>query len=116
MYALERASADEAARIEEHLLICEACQQSLVDVESYVGLLRRGLVATEGLLEMHSTPGGVVVVRAYREGMSWVARISGGELDVGLPATTRAAAVRAARARFRELFPQHECKASCRVL
>lgn len=114
-YLLGRTAADPTARIEEHLLICEACRQALLDVEAYVTMLRRGLVETEGVIETHATPGGIVVLRAYPETSGWVARVSGLELDVGRSAETQKTAVELAQAAFSELFPGHECGASCRT-
>jgi anti-sigma factor ChrR (cupin superfamily) len=40
-YSMEVMSTTQAVEIEEHLLICESCQEGLMDMDAYVEAIRR---------------------------------------------------------------------------
>jgi len=46
-YSIGRVSEEEAARVEEHLLVCESCRQSLDEIDAYVTAMSRA--TTESL-------------------------------------------------------------------
>jgi len=43
LYAMGRLSAEQAGRVEEHLLICARCRSRLVRIEEIVRLIRHAL-------------------------------------------------------------------------
>jgi hypothetical protein len=47
-YAFERLSLDEAANFEEHLLICEKCQDTLADTDEYIQVMKAATAANAG--------------------------------------------------------------------
>jgi hypothetical protein len=47
-YAFERLSLDEAANFEEHLLICEECQETLANTDEYIGVMKAATAAYAG--------------------------------------------------------------------
>jgi hypothetical protein len=40
-YSMQMGDAQEAARFEEHLLICETCQERLMEMDSYIASMRQ---------------------------------------------------------------------------
>jgi anti-sigma factor RsiW len=51
LYALKLLNDDDAASLEEHLLICELCRSSLIEVDREIAVLRKTLSEFE--LEQH---------------------------------------------------------------
>ena len=47
-YAFERLSLDEAANFEEHLLICEECQETLATTDEYIHVMKAATAAYAG--------------------------------------------------------------------
>jgi hypothetical protein len=58
-YAFERLSADDAAVFEEHLLICEECQDTLARTDDYILVMKAATAAYIGGHSRPSAPGGV---------------------------------------------------------
>lgn len=63
-YAFERLSLDEAAHFEEHLLICEECQETLAQTDEYIQVMKAATAAYAG--------GGATAPMARRgQGLRW---------------------------------------------
>jgi len=45
LYSLDRLSADELVAVEEHLLVCRACQDRLKETDDFVRVMRAALVS-----------------------------------------------------------------------
>lgn len=63
-YAFERLSLDEAANFEEHLLICEECQETLAKTDEYIYVMKAATAAYAGGRATSPTPG-------WRQGLRW---------------------------------------------
>jgi hypothetical protein len=62
-YAFDRLAGDDAADFEEHLLICEECQETLARTDEYIQVMK---VATAAYIAGHAkTP------RSRRKGLHW---------------------------------------------
>jgi len=62
LYSLNRLEEPDLARLEEHLLVCEACQKRLEDIDEFVGAMRVALKEIEAR-EAHEP--------AQRRGLAW---------------------------------------------
>jgi anti-sigma factor RsiW len=48
LYALGRLNEDDAAPLEEHLLICHSCQDRLADIDEYIRTVRAAAPKLDG--------------------------------------------------------------------
>src|SRR5829696_5307635 len=94
LYVPGRASAEEAAEIEAHLLRCEMCGDRLNDTALYFATVRGALIQVRGILAVHATEDGLVCLSARKHGKKWVARIRGAGVDAGRKLATEKAASR----------------------
>lgn len=98
-YSLGRLDRVEEERLENHLLICQACQTRLSDVEPYnfVHYLKRPFYSRITIL---------------KDG-KFFARHWGHKLDGGREFRTLSGAKRYLSRSFSEMFPEHRCNARC---
>lgn len=113
-YALGRLRGAAVARLEEHLLICEECQNRLSQIDSFV----QGMADADGMLDYvgfsHDTADGEVLIEATRmHAGEWVARYHGAHLDGTATFTSLREAFRFLRRSFSEMYPEHRCSRRC---
>ena len=119
-YGLEAISDErEVATIEEHLLVCEVCQDRLIAADHAntsimrAALARLDLVPVE-ICAVHETIEGIVYLWVSEGAENcWIARIKGCEVDSGHIADSHLDAVRQNNMTFRSMFPEHVCSARC---
>jgi hypothetical protein len=107
------------ASIEEHLLVCTACQDRLEVDDTYNATMRAALVRIAltpvEVLAVHDTSEGPVYLWVQlREDGRWTSRITGTQMDGGAAQTSRRNAIDYNEVSFRALYPEHECSDSCR--
>lgn len=113
-YALGRIRGAALARIEEHLLVCETCQDRLSQLDMFV----QGIADADGLLDYvgfsHDTADGEVSLEAtLSRGREWIARFHGAHLDGVETFTSLREAFRFLRRSFTEMYPEHRCTRRC---
>ena len=120
LYSLEAITEErEVATIEEHLLVCEVCQERLIAADHVntsimrAALARFDIVAIE-IQAVHETiDGNVYLWVSEGDENCWIARIQGCEVDSGHIADSYMDAVRQSDLTFRSMFPEHVCSARC---
>ncbi len=113
---MNRASDAQIAQVEEHLLVCERCQEALLDVTDFVAAMQVGLEQLEGLIANHRTEDGPILLSVHEQDDQWVARIRGESIDSGSTVSSRDEGVEYCKTTFAELFPNHVCTPECRIL
>lgn len=113
-YALGRLEAEDAARVEEHLLICVACQTHLEKTESFIKALR-GVAADlfDSYDYVHDTEAGPVHLTLIKAESRWIARFWGANLEGMRLFGDAREATRYLSDCFSEMFPRHECTPHC---
>jgi hypothetical protein len=110
----------EVAAIEEHLLICHACQNRLTAADlAYTATLRAALTRFDlipvHIHAVHQTSEGSVYLWTSDAGEGCcIARIQGCEVDCGHVVESVLDAIRQNNTRFRALLPEHICSSKCR--
>ncbi len=104
------------ARLEEHMLICEECQDRLRDVDSFVSAIREATAHLMGAVAVtHATEDGPVRLEAKKHGRrEWNARFEGPQLEGGDTFTSFQAAFHFLELSFAEMYPKHRCTTECR--
>jgi hypothetical protein len=117
LYALGRLSEFEVIAIQEHLLICTACQTHYREVLEFALSMQAALVQmTSELIARHDTEDGFISLYVRPStGETWVATIRGKSASGGYTAQTREDAVHECIAIFYEMFPEHVCTARCTI-
>jgi hypothetical protein len=108
-YALGRSSDADLEKVEEHLLICERCQDELA--------LSKAASSEAGkrLRSVHITEDGPVFGAMHgRADGKWVARHWGRQLDGSYVCDSVDEANAYLRESFRQMFPEHLCSGQCR--
>ena len=117
LYALGRLSEFEVIAIQEHLLICTACQTHYEEILEFSSTIRAAVVqmATE-LIATHFTEDGYIhlYVRPSTSDF-WVATIRGKAASGGVTAQSWQDAVNECIATFNQMFPEHVCTAACTI-
>jgi hypothetical protein len=120
LYGLEAIPDErEAASIEEHLLVCEGCQDRLIAADHANTSLMRAALARFAIVPVeicavHETAEGIVYLWVSEGAENcWIARIKGCEVDSGHIADSHLEAVRLNNMTFRSMFPEHICSARC---
>lgn len=113
-FALGRLRGAALTRLEEHLLICEECQDRLSELDAFV----QGIADADGLLNYvafsHDTADGTVTLEATRlQAGVWEARFRGGNLEGTETLTSLREAFRFLRRSFAEMYPEHRCTRHC---
>jgi hypothetical protein len=113
-YALGRLRGAALARLEEHLLVCEECQDRLSQLDTFV----QGMADADGLLDYvgfsHDTADGEVNLEATRlHSRAWLARFRGAHLDGSDTFESLRDAFRFLRRSFAEMYPEHRCTRRC---
>jgi len=116
--ASHRLPETELAAVEEHLLVCPACQDRLAAVDDFVGALgaalqKRGVVRMDFIHQTEDGPVRLLLTRTADDG--WLARFQGRELDGCREFRTAVGAKRWLARSFAEMFPQHRCTRRCRA-
>lgn len=113
-YLLGEIAPAEADLIDEHLSVCEECRHFVTQAEWAVALAATVGIRTSGLLAVHATADGPVVLSVRREGNSWLARVRS-PFGTGEATMAEADAARAwCGDTFRSQYPDHTCAAACR--
>ncbi len=113
-YALGRLRGAALARLEEHLLICEECQDRLSELDTFL----QGMSEADGLLDYvgfsHDTADGEVSLEATRlQPRRWLARFRGAHLEGTETFPSLREAFRFLRRSFAEMYPEHRCTRRC---
>jgi hypothetical protein len=109
----------EVATIEEHLLVCEDCQDRLIAPDHANTSIMRAALARFAILPVeicavHETIEGIVYLWVSEGAENcWIARIKGCQVDSGHIVDSRLDAVRQNSMTFRSMFPEHVCSARC---
>jgi len=104
------------ARLEEHLLICERCQDRLQEVDSFVTAIREAAAHLMGTVVVtHATKEGAVRLEARKQARrKWEARFEGPDLEGAETFPSFRAAFAYLERSFSEMYPKHRCTAECR--
>lgn len=114
-YSLGCLGEPDLGRLEEHLLVCEACQVRLEQVDGFVGAIQ---AAARELREtplnlVHFTEDGPIRLSVERADDDWQASFDGRELEGAERFSTLAEANDNALESFRLMFPEHQCDERC---
>ncbi len=116
-YSLRRLNRRLLARVEEHLLACEACRRRLEEAAGFAEATR---VAARRLRDVpldftHDTEDGPIRLRAEKTRRGkWLATFSGQLLQGADRFKTVREANEFLLESFRRMFPEHECSDRCR--
>ena len=120
LYSLESITEErELAAIEEHLLVCEVCQDRVIAADHANTSAMRAALARFEILPIHiyavheTIEGNVYLWVSEGDENCWIARIQGCDVDSGHIADSRLDAVGQNEIRFRSMFPEHVCSARC---
>ena len=113
-YALGDLAEPETAKVEEHLLVCEACRQVVLETDTFGRLFRDPKDGNAAAAFAHATGDGLVKLelRALADSR-WLARICGEELEAQAVLTSAREAYRHLRRSFSAMFPEHLCSPEC---
>ena len=108
----------ELAAIEEHLLVCHACQDRLTDTDVYTKSIRAALasfhVEAVEMQAVHVTSEGNIYLWVTEDAQGfWTARIRGCKVDSGKVLTSCFYAFKHNASAFRTLFSEHACSTEC---
>jgi hypothetical protein len=119
-YSLEAVTGErELAKIEEHLLVCEVCQDRLVTADQAYSAVMHAALADVDLVpvRMHAVhktaEGSVYLWVSEADAGCCIARIQGCEVDSGHVVESVVDGIRHNNMTFGELFPEHICSAEC---
>jgi hypothetical protein len=117
-YSLGLSSDGNLEKVEEHLLICERCQNELTLTDQYIRAMKGALASPQGgrrLRSVHITEDGPVF-GAMHDGAEgkYVARHWGRQLDGGRTCDSAEEANAYLMESFRQMFPEHVCSEQCR--
>jgi anti-sigma factor RsiW len=116
-YVLGRATADDEALIEEHLLVCDECQGRLSREQRTITTLIASLPPNPSeVIATHKTKKGDVSFYVRRlPSRGWRASVVGPGAESGMILPSRERAEEYCRDTFRDLFPEHHCGPGCCV-
>jgi anti-sigma factor RsiW len=113
-YALGDLADSETAQVEEHLLVCEACRQVVLETDAFGRLFGDNKRGHAAVAFAHATGEGLVSLElSALPGSRWLARIRGGELEAQAVLASPREAYRHLRRSFSEMFPEHLCSPEC---
>ncbi|MGE5646573.1 MAG: hypothetical protein ACM336_12350 [Acidobacteriota bacterium] len=112
-YALAGIPEAQAAPVEEHLLICEACRRTVSEMDVFGPLLEEtGRRVSAAYL--HETDDGIITLELKAvPGPGWRARFWGENLEGSAVFDSPAEAYAHLRSAFDEMYPGHICTAAC---
>jgi hypothetical protein len=116
-YAMGALAEPELERVEEHLLVCEACQARLAETDAFVSATRAALrqLRDEPLDFTHYTEDGPIRLLVESTGSGeWRATFAGQELEGARRFGGVAEANEYLLEAFRIMFPAHQCDERCR--
>jgi hypothetical protein len=117
-YSLGLSSGADLEQVEEHLLICERCQNELALTDQYIRAMKTAFASLQSgsrLRSVHITEDGPVfgAIHCGADG-KWVARHWGRQLDGGRICDSMEEANAYLMESFRQMFPDHQCSEKCR--
>ena len=117
-YSLGMSSEADLERAEEHLLICERCQDELALTDQYVQAMKKATaspVSGRRLRSVHITEDGPIFGSMHSKADGkWLARHWGRQLDGGRTCDSVEEANAYLMESFRQMFPEHVCSERCR--
>jgi hypothetical protein len=117
-YAIGLLLEAELEKVEEHLLICERCQNELALADQYIQAMKKATVspvAGRRLRSIHITEDGPVFGARHSGGDGkWLARHWGRQLDGGRICDSVEEANAYLMESFWQMFPEHVCSDRCR--
>jgi hypothetical protein len=116
-YSLGLAADADLEEVEEHLLICERCQNELALTDRSVPEMKKALASPQTgrrLRSFHITEDGPVFGAMHRGADGkWVARHWGRQLDGGRICDSVEGANAYLMESFHQMFPEHVCSGQC---
>jgi hypothetical protein len=117
-YALGSCSNADLEKVEEHLFICERCQDELALTDHYIQAMKGAAAAPEigkRLRSIHTTEDGPIfgAIHCGADG-KWIARHWGGQLDGRRICDSVEEANAYLMESFWQMFPEHVCSEWCR--
>jgi anti-sigma factor RsiW len=108
----------QVARVEEHLLVCRACQDRAAAEESYIAAIRSALpqfaLVPVEIHAVHKTNEGSVYLWISESADDcWTVRVQGCKVNCGSAATSRQAAMQETEVMFYQMFADHSCSEEC---
>jgi hypothetical protein len=117
-YSLGLSSDADLEIVEEHLLVCERCQNELALTDQYIRAMKRALASPQTgrrLRSIHITEDGPVFGAMHRGAHGkWIARHWGRQLEGGRISDSAEDANAYLMESFRQMFPEHVCSEQCR--
>jgi hypothetical protein len=112
-YSLDELEEPELGGIEEHLLVCEVCRQSVSELDAFRPLLDGSGRRTSCAFVHHTGDGAVRLELRAMPNHRWAAKFSGEELEGSAIYESARDACGFLRRAFREMYPGHLCSAEC---
>ena len=117
-YSTGRSTDLDSERIEEHLKMCERCQEELATGDQYIRSMKsasRAMAEGARLVSIHITEDGPIFgVVHMTPDLTWQARHWGRQLDGGRLCKSRLDACGYLIESFYQMFPGHVCERGCR--
>ena len=116
-YSLRLSSDADLEKVEEHLLVCERCQNELALTDQYVPAMKKALASPQAarrLQSIHITEDGPVFgsIHSGADG-KLIARHWGRQLDGGRICDSVEEANAYLMESFQQMFPEHVCSEKC---
>ena len=117
-YSLSASSDADLEKVEEHLLICERCQNELAETDQYIRAMKGALASAQTggrLRSLHITEDGPIFGAMHRRvDGKWLARHWGRQLNGGRTCDSVEDANAYIMESFHQMFPEHRCSEQCR--
>ncbi len=111
-YSMRVAFEMEAARVEEHLLLCAACRRRLVRIEEFLADVHAAFADLDNPIDFtHQTAHGPIRLLVRPGSDCWVGFLGDNPMPQEFGALSEANA--SVRAAFSRLFPGHRCGPRC---
>jgi anti-sigma factor RsiW len=104
---------DSLAPVEEHLLVCETCRQTVSELDVFARLFRHAGDGVSAAFVHATTDGPITLEIRALPGSQWSARFSGNRLEGQAVFGSAREAYAHLRRSFAEMYLQHLCTAEC---
>lgn len=113
-YVLGEIDPADADVVDEHLSACEACRHLVTQAEWAVALAATTALRRSGVLAVHATAEGPVILTVRKIAHGWWARVRGPFAGNEVTMTQAEHARMWCADTFRSAYPDHACTADCR--
>jgi anti-sigma factor RsiW len=115
LYVLGQISPADGDAVDEHLGTCEECCHLIAQAQWSTSLIAAAVGRAAGLMAIHATPDGAVLLMVRKHTDRWVARLRGPSVEGGSFVESAAAGRAWCHDSFVSRFPEHVCTPDCRV-